>query len=81
MTIMLAEARFMDKDRPEVMRTLGLLGSLGLMSAGCIIGGVLGGFYLDGRFGTKPVFLIVGTLSGVVGTCAMAYRWIMKHIR
>ena len=71
----------MDDTRSEIVRTLGLLGSLGFMAAACIIGGVLAGCYVDGVLGTKLVFLIIGTLAGVVGTCVLAYKSIMRHVR
>ena len=70
----------MDHEKSEVVRTLGLLGSLGFAAAACIIGGVLGGCYLDNQLGTGVAFLIVGTLLGVAGACVLAYRWIMRHL-
>lgn len=68
------------EDKSGFIRTFALVGSLGFTSAVCIIGGVLGGFYLDGLLGSKPVFLIVGTLAGVGGTCVLAYKWVMRYI-
>ena len=70
----------MDDQRSEIARTLGLLGSLGFMAAACIIGGVLAGCYADDWLGTSPLFLVVGTLAGVVGTCVLAYKSIMRHV-
>ena len=39
---------------------------LGWYLALCIAGGAAGGFWLDGRFGTKPLLTLVGLLLGIV---------------
>ncbi len=39
---------------------------LGWFVAVCIVIGVLAGLWLDGRFETSPIFLLGGTLLGVV---------------
>jgi len=44
---------------------LGLTG-VGFFIAGCIIGGLLGGLWLDEKFSTKPVFLVAGLILGIV---------------
>jgi len=71
----------MDDKRAEIVRTLGLLGRLGFMAAACIIGGVLACWYVDSLLDTKFIFLIIGTLAGVVGTCVLTYKSIMRHVR
>ena len=39
---------------------------IGWYMALSILAGVLGGLWLDGRLGTKPAFLVVGILLGLV---------------
>lgn len=46
------------------LAALGLLG-VGFFVAGSIILGVVGGRWLDTRFGSEPLWLIVGLLLGV----------------
>ncbi|MFC2069628.1 AtpZ/AtpI family protein [Chloroflexota bacterium] len=43
---------------------LGLTG-IGFFIAGSIIGGLLGGIWLDNKLNTEPVFLIVGLILGI----------------
>ena len=33
---------------------------------GALLGGLFGGRWLDGRFGTDPVFLVIGLILGLV---------------
>lgn len=42
------------------------LSGIGFYMAGCIIGGVVGGAWLDGKYDTAPVFLITGIIFGIV---------------
>ncbi|MFC1921191.1 AtpZ/AtpI family protein [Chloroflexota bacterium] len=43
---------------------LGMTG-IGFFIAGSIIGGLLGGMWLDEKFGTRPVFLVIGLVLGI----------------
>jgi F0F1-type ATP synthase assembly protein I len=43
----------------------GLLG-LGLIIATCLVAGMAAGWFLDDWLGTAPVFVLVGTASGIV---------------
>ncbi len=52
-------------DMDKRLAALGLLG-VGFFVAGSIILGVVGGRWLDTRFGSEPLWLIVGLLLGVV---------------
>lgn len=46
----------------------------------CIVLGVLGGLWLDNKFNTKPVLVIVGLLLGVVVAFYGVYRMILPNI-
>jgi F0F1-type ATP synthase assembly protein I len=50
----------MDKWGPAA-RLLGV----GFYICACIIGGILGGLWLDKRFDTEPIFLLVGLALGL----------------
>ncbi|HET7521806.1 MAG TPA: AtpZ/AtpI family protein [Bacillales bacterium] len=56
----------MKKNTDDPWRMAGLLGSLGMEIAGCTIGGVFLGQYLDKRFGTEPVWLAVCVIGGLI---------------
>jgi F0F1-type ATP synthase assembly protein I len=40
---------------------------MGSELAGSIVGGVLLGYWIDWKFGTKPTWILVGALIGIVG--------------
>ena len=49
---------------PRWVAAARLLG-VGFFVGGCIVLGVLGGLWIDGRLGTEPVFIIVGLVLGI----------------
>ncbi|MBN2240475.1 MAG: AtpZ/AtpI family protein [Dehalococcoidales bacterium] len=54
---------------------LGLIG-VGFFIAGCVIGGVAGGVWLDDKLNAEPAFLIVGIILGIIFACLGVYRMI-----
>ena len=58
---------------------LQLLG-IGWFIALCIILGVLGGIWLDGKADSKPLWTIIGLILGVVIAFAGAYRMVSPLI-
>lgn len=52
-------------DMDKRLAALGLLG-VGFFVAGSIILGVVGGRWLDTKFGSEPLWLIIGLLLGVL---------------
>ena len=46
----------------------------------CIVLGVLGGFWLDSKFNTKPILVIVGLILGVLIAFYGVYRMILPNI-
>ena len=46
----------------------------------CIVLGVLGGLWLDNKFNTRPILVIVGLLLGVVIAFYGVYRMILPNI-
>ncbi|MFC1873774.1 AtpZ/AtpI family protein [Chloroflexota bacterium] len=53
---------------------------VGWYVGGCIVLGVLGGLWLDGKFNTNPVFVIVGLILGVVVAIYGIYRMVMPNL-
>jgi ATP synthase protein I len=46
-----------------------------------ITGGVLGGLWLDNKFGTKPILVIVGLILGLIVAFYGVYRMLLPLIR
>ena len=60
--------------------------ALRLVGVGWFIGlsillGILGGYWLDGKFGTKPIITIVGLVLGMVVAFYGLYRMLLPIIR
>lgn len=59
---------------------LGLIG-IGWYFASCIILGVVGGLWLDGQFGSAPVFALLGVLVGLAAAGWGGYRMLVSVLR
>lgn len=70
----------MSKSRFEykALKNLALITHIGLVMMIPIFGGVYLGSYLDERFGTGGIFLIVLTLIGVVTAFLNMFKVVMK---
>ena len=53
-------------ERGETLRRLGPLLGMGTMLAASITLGVLGGYWADGKLGTKPWLTLAGLLLGLL---------------
>ena len=53
--------------RARIQREWGRYAGLGLQFAASVLVLALGGYWLDRRMGTLPLFLIVGVLLGFIG--------------
>ncbi len=47
----------------------------------CIVLGVLGGLWLDSKYGTKPLWLIVGLVLGIVVAVYGVYQMLLPLIK
>jgi ATP synthase protein I len=54
---------------------LGLMG-IGFYIAGAIILGIVGGHWLDGKFNSEPLWLIIGTILGLAVAVSGVYSMI-----
>ncbi len=60
--------------------------ALNLIGVGWFVGvslllGVLGGLWLDSEFGSKPLFVIVGLILGIIVAAYGVYRMLLPLIR
>ena len=52
---------------PSILTTYGIYGAAGIQLAASVVGLLLLGNYLDGRFGTGPWLAVAGLVLGFVG--------------
>jgi F0F1-type ATP synthase assembly protein I len=64
---------------PRLTPAIQLLG-LGSYIAACIAGGTIGGYFLDGAFGTGRVLTLAGLALGLVAAFYGGYRMLMDTI-
>lgn len=51
----------------RMLQALAVASQLGIVLGASVLLGLLGGQFLDGRFGTTPLFMILGTTLGLAG--------------
>jgi ATP synthase protein I len=59
---------------PTVLGMVGALSGMGFTIAIPIAAGAIGGYYLDGYLHTKPLFILLGLLLGLIVGIFGAYR-------
>ena len=53
---------------------------MGWYVGGCIVLGVFAGLWLDNKFNTKPILVIVGLILGLIIAFYGVYRMILPNI-
>jgi ATP synthase protein I len=53
---------------------------VGFYIAFCIVAGILGGLWIDGRFHTGPIFLLIGLVLGLVSAFWGLYQMLLPMI-
>ncbi|MBM0065848.1 AtpZ/AtpI family protein [Alkalicoccobacillus gibsonii] len=70
----------MPKGKSTLLKTAGLVS----MITSCLIGGTVGGLFfglwLDSQIGTKPLFLIIFLLLGLLTGCYGTFQLIRPHL-
>jgi len=54
------------KDRKQIAKALGLMTQISLTVVCCVAIGIVLGIFLDNRFDTSPVFLLIFLLCGLI---------------
>ncbi len=68
----------LNKDKDEVYRIIGLVGSFGFTTAGAIAGGYFLGSYIDKKLNTSPWFMLAFILLGIIGSFIEFFKLIKK---
>jgi len=63
-----------------LMRTVLRLTGIGWYVALCLLGGALGGIWLDGRLGSKPMLTLLGLGAGLIIAGIGMYRMLMAVV-
>ena len=67
-----------NKNKDEVYRILGLVGSFGFTTAGAMAGGYFLGSYLDRKLNTAPWFMLSFVMLGIIGSFIEFFKLIKK---
>lgn len=67
-----------NKNKDEVYRILGLVGTFGFTTAGAIAGGYFLGSYLDRKLDTSPWLMLSFIMLGIVGSFIEFFKLIKK---
>ncbi len=62
----------------KIFQNLALLSQIGLMMAVYIVGSVMLGGFLDDKFGTSPILMILCLLIGIVAAFFNVFRMLFK---
>ena len=67
-----------NKKRPGVIHALSMSSQVGFVMAACVIIGVFSGKYLDGLFGTSPLFILIMSLLGMAAAIMSIFKLAKK---
>ena len=67
-----------DKNKDEVFRILGIVGSFGFTMAGAVAGGYFLGSYLDKKLNTAPWLMLSFVILGLAGSFIEFFKLIKK---
>jgi ATP synthase protein I len=68
----------LNRDKDEVYRIVGLVGSFGFTTAGAIAGGYFLGSYIDKKLNTSPWFMLGFIVLGIVGSFIEFFKLFKK---
>lgn len=71
----------MDEEKRNLLKTLGVVSSMGISVVLAIAIGVIFGNFLDDRFGTKHLFFFIFLFIGIIAAFRNIYVIIGREIR
>ncbi|MEB3750810.1 AtpZ/AtpI family protein [Geobacillus sp. FSL W8-0032] len=69
----------MSPKRRHPLQAMALMSAIVSQLVGCVVIGVFGGRWLDGKLGTEPIFLIAGLLLGLAAGVYAMLRFINQY--
>ncbi|KYD26076.1 AtpZ/AtpI family protein [Geobacillus icigianus] len=69
----------MSPNRRHPLQAMALMSAIVSQLVGCVVIGVFGGRWLDGKLGTEPIFLIAGLLLGLAAGVYAMLRFINQY--
>ncbi|MFB4163313.1 AtpZ/AtpI family protein [Alteribacillus sp. JSM 102045] len=69
-----------EKKPPKSFQTMALTSAVLSYLVGPVLIGIFSGRWLDGQFGTEPLFLIVGLLGGIASGVYGLVRLLEKYL-
>lgn len=69
-----------DDNQRTNLGPLGMVTQLGFVFAGPVVGGALGAYYIERRFGGGALVIVSGVLLGVVAGIVGAYRVVKPYL-
>jgi ATP synthase protein I len=54
---------------------------VGFYICACIVGGALGGMWLDGKFNTQPILILIGLVLGLIIAFWGVYQMLIPMIK
>lgn len=70
-----------DKEKRKMYLTVADLSTMGFAMVLSIVIGLMAGFYLDGKFGTEPIFTFVFLFGGIMAGFRMMYKTYMRFFK
>ncbi len=70
-----------DNDKRKMYLTVADLSTMGFAMVLSIVIGLFAGFYLDGKFGTEPIFTFVFLFGGIMAGFRMMYKTYMRFFK
>ena len=73
----------MKRLNPNALQMLAVASQLGFLFAACVLVGLVGGYFLDQRFGTSPLWLAIGCVVGLaagVSTLIQTYKFFQSRL-
>ena len=64
--------------KPDSLSVAALFSQVGVSMSVCVLVGILGGVWVDRRFGTSPWFLFIGALIGTASSFKSLYDIAVK---
>jgi F0F1-type ATP synthase assembly protein I len=71
----------MDEEKRNLLKVLATVSSMGFSVVLAIAMGVIFGRFLDGRFGTEPIFFFIFLFIGIIAAFRNIYVIIKKTIK